>query len=693
MERRLAAIVALDMVGYSRLVAADEIGVLSRQKDHRNEIIGPVVAAHHGRVVKSTGDGVLAEFGSVVDAVNCAVALQSAISNHQSSVSDDSRIVYRIGINLGDIIIENGDIYGEGVNIAARLQTLADPGGICVSQTVAEHAWGKVACQFKDLGLKHLKNVPQPVRVYGLSAPSAATTSSGPARRRRMVVLEHARFRLDLENERLWDGETPVHLTRKAFDLLRFLAQNPNRVLTREEILESLWHRIHVSDNLVRECIHDLRLVLGDDPHSPRFIETVRGRGYRFLGGIEIEILAAGTAEPRGRRTGLPTLLVLPIESLASGERWARFCRGMRDDLITELSRYPDFVVIIRGASLADQDADAEFHETGADFLLRGSMQASKRMLRLNLHLIDTRHGHNIWSERYERDTRDLFAIQSNIVGCVVSALGGLEGHIADAERRRLGRKPPEDPKAYELYLLALGLEERHQKESTLEAFALLQRALSLDPELARAWLVLGWASHQIWSERWTDDPRYFADMELEAYVKAARLDPRDPFAILEQAVMVRAIDGDLVGARDDIERAVDLGWNQADLLATAAKYFAMVVDDPTRAVQLIERSQELCPTPADWYFMHWARVAYFARDYERALNAARRAPDLKNVRLFEILSAAQLGHTDSLGRLRAAFEKRYPAFNLAEFMQSQPIVATRATALFLDGVAKAGLG
>jgi TolB-like protein len=450
---------------------------------------------------------------------------------------------------------------------------------------------------------------------------------------------------------------------------------------------------MHVSDGVVREYIHDLRLVLDDDPRSPRFIETVRGRGYRFLGGIEIEALAAGTAEPRGRRTDLPTLLVLPIVSLASGERWARFCRGMRDDLITELSRYPDFVVITRGASLAEQDADAELHETGADFLLRGSMQASKRMLRMNLHLIDTRHGHNIWSERYERYTRDLFAIQSDIVGCVVSALGGLEGHIADAERRRLGRKPPENPKAYELYLLALGLEERHQKESTLEAFTLLQRALSLDPKFARAWLILGWASHQIWSERWTDDPRYFADMELEAYVKAARFDPRDPFAILEQAAMVRAIAGDLVGARDDLERAVDLGRNQADLLATAAKYFAMVVDDPTRAVQLIERSQELCPTPADWYFMHWARVAYFARDYERALNAARRAPDLKTVRLFEILSAAQLGQTDNLGRLRATFEKRYPAFNLAEFMQSQPIVGTRATALFLDGVAKAGLG
>jgi TolB-like protein len=502
---------------------------------------------------------------------------------------------------------------------------------------------------------------------------------------------ERARFRLDLGNERLWDGETPVHLTRKAFDLLRLLALNPNRLLTKEEILESLWCGIHVTDGLVREYVHDLRLALDDDPRHPRFIETVRGRGYRFLGGIEMESLTTGPAEPRGRATGLPTVLVLPIENLAVGERWERFCRGMRDDLITELSRYPDFIVIASGASPANQYTHAELHAVGADYLLRGSMQASESMLRMNLHLVDTQRGRNIWSERYEGGIDDLFAIQGDIVGRVVSALGGLEGHLTDAQRRRLGRRPPEDLKAYELYLRALELEERHQKDSTIEAFELLQRALALDDRFARAWLVLGWACYQIWSEQWTDDPQRYAAMELEAYVKAARLDPRDPFAIMELA-MVRAVDGDHVGARDGLERAVDLGRNQADLLATAAKYFAMVADDPARAVQLIVRSERLCPITPDWYFMHRARVDYFSRDYERALNAARRAPDLQNVRLFEILSAAQLGRNDELCKLRAEFAERYPAFDVAEFMQSQPIVGTHASALFLDGVARAGL-
>lgn len=524
---------------------------------------------------------------------------------------------------------------------------------------------------------------------YGMARTGISDTVSRKSTCR-MVERAAARFRLDIENKRLWDSEKPRHLTWKAFDLLRFFVQNPNRLLTREEILENIWRGIHVSEGLVREYVHDLRLALDDDPRSPHLIETVRGRGYRYLGGIEIETASASAGRPQARGTDPPTILVLPIENLADGERWERFCRGIRDDLITELSRYPDCAVMDGGASLMDHDADVD-SDIGADYLLRGSMQASESMLRMNLHLID-QHGRTLWSERYDRDIADIFAIQGDIVAHVVSALGGLEGQIAEAERRRLGRRPPESLNAYELYLLALGLEERHQRESTLEAFELLQKALSLDPKLARAWLILGWSCHQIWSELWTDDPQFYATLELQAYVKSARLDPRDPLALIEFAA-VRALEGDSVGAKDGFERAVDLGWHQADVLATAAKFFAMVQDDPPRAVQILDRSQQLRSSSPDWHFMHEMRVAYFAHDYERALDSARRAPDLKTVHLFEMLSAAQLGRSKDIGELRAAFAERHPAFDVAEFMRGQPIVGTRAIAHFLDGITKAGLG
>ncbi len=166
MERRLAAILVADMVGYSRLMAADEVGTLTRLKHHRIELINPKIAEYGGRVVKTTGDGLLAEFPSVVDAVRCAVTIQLAMLEREASVPEGSRIAYRVGVNLGDIIVEDEDIYGDGVNVAARLESIADPGGICVSRTVVNHVRGRVASGFDDLGKQLVKNIPEPVHVF-----------------------------------------------------------------------------------------------------------------------------------------------------------------------------------------------------------------------------------------------------------------------------------------------------------------------------------------------------------------------------------------------------------------------------------------------------------------------------------------------------------------------------------------------
>ena len=179
MERRLTTILASDVVGYSRLMAADEAGTLAQLKTHRKELIEPKTAEYHGRVVKLMGDGTLMEFGSVVDAVNFAVDLQRAMAGRNADVPEDRRITYRIGINIGDIIVEGDDIYGDGVNIAARLEGLAEPGGICVARNVYNQVKTKVEASFEDLGEKEVKNIPEPLRVYRVATerlPSAATS-------------------------------------------------------------------------------------------------------------------------------------------------------------------------------------------------------------------------------------------------------------------------------------------------------------------------------------------------------------------------------------------------------------------------------------------------------------------------------------------------------------------------------------
>ncbi len=169
MKRRLAAILAADVVGYTALMGADEAGTLRRLTDLRREFLEPLIDEHHGRVVKLMGDGLLVEFASVVDSVACAMAWQNGVAEREAVADEERRLRFRIGINLGDVIVEGDDIYGDGVNIAARLEGLADPGGICISRPVHTQIKGKVDCDFEDMGERQLKNIPDPIRVYRLA--------------------------------------------------------------------------------------------------------------------------------------------------------------------------------------------------------------------------------------------------------------------------------------------------------------------------------------------------------------------------------------------------------------------------------------------------------------------------------------------------------------------------------------------
>jgi len=187
-ERRLAAILAADVAGYSRLIEADEEGALSRLKTLRSEVIDPKIAGYHGRLVKTTGDGLLVEFASVVDALRCAVEMQTALAKSNDRMPPDRRIAFRIGINVGDIVVEDGDIFGDGVNVAARLEGLAEPGGICVSARVREDAAGKLDLAFEDIGEQSLKNIARPVRVYALRLKDGSVSTEPIATPQRRVM-------------------------------------------------------------------------------------------------------------------------------------------------------------------------------------------------------------------------------------------------------------------------------------------------------------------------------------------------------------------------------------------------------------------------------------------------------------------------------------------------------------------------
>src|ERR1700757_3401816 len=188
--RRLAAIFAADVVGYSRLMGADEEGTHERFKSHLRDVVDPKIREHHGRIVKTTGDGVLVEFASVVDAVRCAGEIQRAMADRDLDLTEERRLRFRIGVNLGDVIADSGDIYGDGVNIAVRLEGLAAPGSICISGTVRDHIGERLPYAFEDMGEQNVKNIAQPVRAYALRPERVASLQARrlPARLNRTII-------------------------------------------------------------------------------------------------------------------------------------------------------------------------------------------------------------------------------------------------------------------------------------------------------------------------------------------------------------------------------------------------------------------------------------------------------------------------------------------------------------------------
>src|SRR6266851_4475608 len=204
--RRLAAILAADVAGYSRLMGADEGGTLQGLRAIRAELLDATIAAHHGRLVKTTGDGLLVEFGSVVEALRCATEMQAGMAERNATVPPDKRIEFRIGINVGDVVVEDGDIFGDGVNVAARLEGLAEPGGICVSALVQRDAAGKLDLAFEDLGEQTLKNIARPLRVYRVATERHGEAATGPASlpfpdKPSVAVLPFSNMSTDLEQE------------------------------------------------------------------------------------------------------------------------------------------------------------------------------------------------------------------------------------------------------------------------------------------------------------------------------------------------------------------------------------------------------------------------------------------------------------------------------------------------------------
>ena len=512
-ERRLAAVLAADMVGYSRLMEVDERGTLARLKTHRIELIDPAIAKNNGRIIKTTGDGMLVEFQSVVDAVLCATEVQRRMARRNADVSPARWMQFRIGINLGDVIVEDGDIFGDGVNIASRLEMLAEPGGICVSAAVrdqVDHRLDDVT--FEDLGDQSVKNISRPIRV----------------------------FRLRLEPDPAIPSE---HVTDAA----------PATVVSRK-----------------------------------------------------------------------PSIAVLPLVNMSGDPEQEFFVDGLSEDIITELSRFHELLVISRNSTFVHKGKAVKVQEVarefGVDYVLEGSVRKSGDRIRVTVQLIDGETDRHIWAERYDRELEDIFAIQDEMTRAIVATL---PGRVEAATHDRAKRKHTDNMAAYECVLAAKVLHHRSIREDNAEAQRLLDRALALDPNYAHAHAWKACVLGQSWIYGWSADSEATLQQVVAELEIALALDDNDSD--------VHRILAAVNLTRDDHDKAA---YHQERALALNPNYDLVVVQQgelltwlgrPEEGIDWIRKAMRLNPYHPERFWNHLGRACYCAEKYAEAVDAFSR--------------------------------------------------------------------
>ncbi|MBR1249793.1 adenylate/guanylate cyclase domain-containing protein [Bradyrhizobium sp. AUGA SZCCT0169] len=580
-ERRLAAVLAADMVGYSRLMEVDETGTLARLKTHRIELIDPAITKNHGRIIKTTGDGMLVEFRSVADAVLCAAEIQRRMARRNADVAPARWIQFRIGINLGDVIVEDNDIFGDGVNVAARLEMLAEPGGICVSGAVRDQVGQRLDdVAFEDLGEQSVKNIVRPIRVF--------------------------RVRLDADPEAAPEGAKD-----------------------------------------------------------------------------------AAVAAPASKK---PSIAVLPLANMSGDPEQEFFADGLTEDIITELSRFRDLLVISRNSTFVHKGKAVNVREIarefGVDYVLEGSVRKARDRVRVTVQLIDAETDQHVWAERYDRELEDIFAIQDEITHAIVATL---PGRVEAARHDRAKRKPTESMAAYECVLAAKVRHHRSTREDNAEAQRLLDRALALDPNYAHAHAWKACVLGQTWVYGWcADRDATFDQVAAELEVTLALDDNDSDVHRILAALNLNRNDHDKAAYHQ--ERGLALNPNY-DLVVVQQGELLTWLGRPEEGIDWIKKAMRLNPYHPERFWSHLGRACYCAEKYADAIEAFSRItrPDYTH-HAFLAATFAQMGNAVAAAAHAAEVLKSEPTFSVAVYLATQHYKHAIDRQRHEAGLLKAGL-
>ena len=569
-ERKLAAILSADVKGYSRLMGEDEVATI-RTLTAYQEAMTTLIQQYRGRVVDASGDNLLAEFASVVDAVQCAVEIQRELKTKNADLPAPQRMEFRIGINVGDVIVEGERIYGDGVNIAARLEGLAEAGGICISGIVYDQVETKLALGYEYLGEQTVKNIAKPVQVYRVQMEVGASTPTAPDK---------------------------------------------------------------------------------------------------------------------------PSIAVLPFVNMSGDPEQEYFSDGITEDLITDLSKLSGLFVISRNSVFLYKGKAVKpeqvSQELGVRYVLEGSVRKAGSRVRITAQLIDATTGYHLWADRYDRDLKDIFAVQDEVTQQIVAAL---KVQLTGGEQGRWGRTPTNNLEAYDCFLRGLEYHAQRTQEANARARQMFERAIALDPQFAVAYAFLGRTYLMELVFQWEENPQT-AEQVFSLGQKAVALDDSQPTAheTLAYAYLGKKQHAQAIA---EAERALSLDPNFADAYITLGDILSFA-GRPEEAIRLVETAMRLNPCYPASYLWSLGHAYRLAGRYEEAIAALKRVltrnPDhlIAHVLLAALYSG--LGREEEARAEAAEVLRVSPNYSLAVVRQRMPYQDPAELERILDGLRQAGL-
>jgi adenylate cyclase len=625
MKRKLAVVLSADAAGYSRLMGRDEARTLTTLKAHF-QVMHSFIGKFRGRVVAVHGDSLLAEFASVVDAVQYAVEIQNELKARNEELPEESRMLFRIGINLGDVIEEEGNIYGDGVNVATRLESLAEGGGICISRSVHDHVKNKLSVGYRSLGAHSVKNIAEPVRVYRvLPGPDASGKTVG-----------------------------------------------------------RVWYRLKQWPKVTLALTVALLLVVGGLAVK-KYVDPPGSSPGMFA------FLTGKTTLPLPDR---PSIAVLPFENMTGDPRQEYFADGFTEQIISSLSKISSLFVIARNSSFTYKGKPVKVQkvsrELGVRYVLEGSVQKSGDRVRINAQLIDAVSGKHLWSEHYDRDLKEIFGLQDEVILKIASALSV---NLTAGEQARVWAEGTRNLDAYLRFMEGREYLIKGNRESVALARRMAEEAIALDPKYADAYALLG-STH-------INDVFLGTSRPKESIAKAIELTKK-----------ALAMNGSLADARSrlgvlyswsgrydegiaEAERGVELDPNSG-----TANYFLAVVlryaGRSKEAIPVMRRALRLEPIAPDIYVQNLALVHFQAGDCKEALAVCEKGLQRERDSLnSHVIRAAVFGFCgkDREAQKEATEVLRInPKFTVESYTRILPYKYQSNKDLTIQGLRRAGL-